>query len=131
MAFFDDVKSRFGTRKFVSQVGLSVGKIVQFTYDNEQKYALVLNPSWQGKMHALSLKVLSEATLEDIIQLVDNESDADIIYSKFKTSKFVVDRPYRTYLLNKISALREIYIKAPSQPTGEPDGKPTSRSEQT
>lgn len=112
MAFFDEASSRFGIRKFISQRTLNAGKIVQFTYEGEQKYALVLNPNWQGKMHALSLPALNETTLDEIFKLTDGINDPDAIYSKFKTSRFVSDRPYRTYLLNKVSTMREIYIKA-------------------
>lgn len=111
MAFFDEIASRFGIRKFVSQKKLDAGKVVQFTYNGEQKYALVLNPSWEGKMHALSLPSLNETTLEEIFKLTEGITDPDEVYSKFKASRFVSDRPYRTYLLNKISTMREIYIK--------------------
>jgi hypothetical protein len=125
MAFFDDLRSRFGIRKFTSRANLKPGTVLQFTYDGEQKYALVLNPEWEGKMHALSLPAVSEATLEEITKLVGNNKTPDAVYSTFKNSKFVADRPYRTYLLSKIKTLREIYIKSP--PVGDADAKPNVR----
>lgn len=125
MAFFDDIRSQFGVRRFTSQKGLTPGKVVQFTYDDEQKYALVLNPTWEGKMHALSLRSVNAGSMQEILSLVGSKQDPDQIYSLFKTSKFVADRPYRTYLLSKIRALREIYIKSPLM--GEADAKPTDR----
>jgi hypothetical protein len=104
-------KGTLGVRTFVSQKDLTTGKVVQFTYDNEQKYALVLNPNWEGKMHALSLGSLTPEKLGQIFKLIGDETDTQVIYDRFKNSNFVGDRPYRTYLLTKISTLREVFIK--------------------
>jgi hypothetical protein len=107
----DDIKRTLGVRSFVSRKDLTPGKVIQFTYDGEQKYALVLNPGWEGKLHALSLRDINLSDFKDMRKLVGDEQDGELIYSKFRTSRFVVDRPYRTYLLSKISTLREVYIK--------------------
>lgn len=100
-----------GRRSFTSSKDLVPGKVVQFTYEGEQKTALVLNPDWQGKMHALSLKVVDLNNIQELMNSVKSNTNPDIIYEQFKNSKYVADRPYRTYLLNKIRALREVYIK--------------------
>jgi hypothetical protein len=120
-----------GRRSFTSRRNLTPGKVVQFTYDGEQKTALVLNPEWQGKMHALSLKAIDLDSVQNMMERIDGITDPDVIYEAFRNSKYVMDRPYRTYLLNKISALREVYVKIPKPPTGEPDGKSTNRLEST
>ena len=117
MTFLDAYRQQLGVRRFVSRRDLIPGKVVQFTYDGEQKYAMVLNPIWEGKMHALSLQTFTPASLQEMFDLTKGESDERIIYDKFKNSPFVVERPYRTYLLNKMSTLREVYIKKAAAPT--------------
>jgi hypothetical protein len=107
----DDIKSTLGVRSFTSRLNLTPGKVIQFTYDGEQKYALVLNPEWQGKLHAVSLEDLDINQFVKIRKLVGDEKNGEVLYSRFKTSTLVADRPYRTYLLSKISTLREVYIK--------------------
>ena len=62
-------------------------------------------------MHALSLGSLTPEKLGQIFKLIGDETDTQVIYDRFKNSNFVGDRPYRTYLLTKISTLREVFIK--------------------
>lgn len=100
-----------GIRTFTSRGDLQPGKVVQFTYNGEQKYAIVLNPNWKDKMHAISLKALTPSTFIEIQKIINGEQDGQKIYDSFKSSTLVDDRPYRTYLLSKISTLREIFIK--------------------
>lgn len=100
-----------GTRQFISRRNLTPGKVIQFTYDGEQKHAVVLDPEWNGKMHALSLKSVNLTSLSEIFKLIEDATDGRIIYSKLKTSRFIENRPYRTYLLKKVSALREVYVR--------------------
>lgn len=107
----DAYKDIFGTRKFTSVSKLTPGTVVQFTYDDEQKHAVVLDPNWEGKMHALSLKNISPDDLRKfLIELVQITSKEEI-YSRYKNSPYTVNRPYRTYSLTKVSALREVYLK--------------------
>lgn len=107
----EGIRGTLGIRSFTSVERLDAGKVIQFTYDGEQKYALVLNPRWEGKLHALSLQDIDISKFIRIRQLVGDETDGEALYSKFKASTLVADRPYRTYLLSKVSALREVYIK--------------------
>lgn len=112
MDFIDDYKEIFGIRQFVSKRSLSPGTVVQFTYDNEQKYALILNPEWEGKMHALSLRFLSRESLIRLLKEIKELGDtAEALYDRYKVSEYAESRPYRTYTIGKISALREIYLK--------------------
>jgi len=107
----DEIKGTLGTRSFVSKKDLTPGKVIQFTYDNEQKYALVLNPEWEGKLHALSIQNLNISQFLEIVKLVGKDTDGKILYNKFRNSKLLMNRPYRTYLLSKVSTLREVFIK--------------------
>lgn len=107
----ESIKGTLGIRSFVSKQNLTPGTVIQFTYEGEQKYALVLNREWEGKLHALSLKNIDIAKFIQIRKLVGNETNGQSLYSKFKNSSLVADRSYRTYLLPKVSTLREVYIK--------------------
>lgn len=102
-----------GIRRFTSVNNLKPGSVVQFTYDNEQKYAIVLNPRFDNKMHALSLGNLSPSTVKHILENVQrlNTTNADVIYQFYKTSEYASSRSYRTYSVGKIKSLREIYLK--------------------
>jgi hypothetical protein len=107
----DEIRSTLGIRSFVSRKDLTPGKVIQFTYDGEQKYALVLNPGWEGKLHALSIKEVNLSKFIEIRKLVGSDTDGQLLYSKFRNSSLVADRPYRTYLLSKVSTLREVFVK--------------------
>lgn len=107
----DNYKDLFGTRRFTAISNLQPGAVVQFTYDGEQKYALVLDPEWQQKMHALSLKQLSEDSLKKLLSEVKNLTSREEIYDKYKSSQYTELRSYRTYSIKKIRALRVIYLK--------------------
>jgi hypothetical protein len=112
MDFIDSYKKIFGTRKFTSRTKLTPGVVVQFTYDGEQKYAVVLDPDWENKMHAVSLKNLSPDQLKNLLSELKGLNSREEIYSKYKTSQYTESRPYRTYIIKKISTLREIYLKS-------------------
>jgi len=107
----EQIRGVLGIRSFTSERFLTPGKIIQFTYDGEQKYALVLNPRWEDKLHALSIKDVDINKFVQIRELVGAETNGDVLYAKFKASTLVADRPYRTYLLSKVSALREVFVK--------------------
>jgi hypothetical protein len=111
MSLDPSYKEVLGTRKFASVGSLKPGSLIQFTYNMEQKHALVLNPNWEGKLHALSLVGLSPEDTKQILAEVSNLNNSADIYETYKNSKYTMGRSYRTYLINKISALREIYLK--------------------
>lgn len=120
MDFIDSYKELFGKRQFTSRTKLKTGMVVQFTYEDEQKYALVLDPDWENKMHALSLKVISPDALKSLLKEVSDLTTKEEVYDKYRTSQYVKERPYRTYTIKKISALREIYLKQkPTTPISE------------
>lgn len=105
-------KEILGVRKFTSVGNLKPGSIVQFTYDNEQKYALVLNPQFDNKMHALSLNAVSSTSITQLLEEVSKITNPDALYQTYKNSTYTVGRPYRTYTISKIKSLREIYLRS-------------------
>ena len=104
-------KDILGVRKFTSVTSLRPGSVVQFTYNNEQKYALVLNPQFNNKMHALSLSGLSSTDVKKLLQEIPKITNSEELYQTYKNSEYTVGRPYRTYTIDKIKTLREIYLK--------------------
>lgn len=55
---------------------LEAGSFIRFTYQGEKtdqpfKEALVLNPSWNGKMHGIDLKRLTPAEVEVLRAIMD------------------------------------------------------------
>lgn len=125
MSIDPSYKEVLGTRKFVSIGSLRPGSLIQFTYNKEQKHALVLDPNWNGKLHAVSLVGLSLEETKQLLREVSKISNSREIYETYKTSRYTVGRSYRTYTITKISALREIYLKTP-----EPTPTPTPISEE-
>jgi hypothetical protein len=107
----DAYKDLFGTRKFTSFSKLTPGAVIQFTYDGEQKYALVLDPEWQNKLHAISLKNLSTDQLKSLLGDLKKVSSREEVYANYKSSQYTELRSYRTYSIEKIKTLREIYLK--------------------
>lgn len=112
----DELRGVLGLRAFTSRNELTPGKIIQFTYDGEQKYAIVLNPEWEGKLHGLTLENVDISKFVEIRNTVGLDTDGKVLYTKFKNFKLLNNRPYRTYLLSKVSALREVYIKEEKLP---------------
>jgi len=125
----DAYKDVFGVRRFTTTEKLRAGSVVQFTYDNEQKYALVLDPEWEGKMHALSLKSFSRNSLEEFLESIKNINTREELYNTYKNSQYTDTRPYRTYTIDKMKALREIYLKPKVTP--KPTPSPTLTKQET
>ncbi len=82
-------------------------------------------------MHALSLQTFTPDSLQEMFDLTEGETDERIIYDKFKTSNYVEERPYRTYLLSKMTALREVYIKEPVIVKDVAGGTPVTQDRQS
>lgn len=87
------------------------GSVVTFLYENEQRYALVLDPYHKGKMHALNLELQTETELKDLLTKLDKTDNYDALYNKYFDSKYTKDRAYRTFLTDKVKDLKEVYLK--------------------
>jgi len=111
MGTLDAYKDLFGTRRFATRTKLNPGTVVQFTYDGEEKYAVVLDPEWDNKMHALSLRDISADQLKTLLSELQGLTTREEVYETYKSSSYTNTRPYRTYLISKIKSLRQIYLK--------------------
>ena len=87
------------------------GSVVRFLYENEQRYAIVLDPYHKGKMHALNLDLQNPTELKDLLTTLDKTDNYDALYNKYFDSKYTEDRAYRTFLTTKIKNLQEVYLK--------------------
>ncbi len=109
MRFLNDSSKKFGLRR--PYRGKDVGMVVEFVYENEKKYGLIVDPEWDGKMHTLKLDITNQKDLEELLLDLDRFSDYRDLLTKYQSSKYAPERPYRTYTLKKVSNLREIYLK--------------------
>lgn len=100
-----------GTGRFVSIQNIEEGDIIDFVYDNDRKYALVLNPNWNDKVHALKLERFDAESLIQILKEVKSIDNPSVLYDTFKDSKYVENRGYRTYKINKMSLIRKVFLK--------------------
>jgi hypothetical protein len=109
MRFLNESSKKFGIRR--PSAGKDVGMVVQFLYESETKYALIADPDWDGKMHAIKLEITNQKDLEELLTDLDRYDDYDAIVAKYTRKSYVPDRPYRTYLVDKVRNLKEIYLK--------------------
>lgn len=109
MRFLDTNTKKFGLRR--PPAGKEVGMVVKFLYENEPKYALILDPEWDGKMHAIKLEITTQKDLENLLTDLDRYDDYDALVAKYQQARYVPERPYRTYLTKKVRNLQEIYLK--------------------
>jgi hypothetical protein len=116
-------------RRFISQVALASGMLVEFTYrkmrDSTTKtyMGLVIDPNKNNYLHALLVDDLSDADLIRLVTTLGNltfdpsnraqpltDLKNDAAYKKYSSIKD--QRRYRTFLLSNISSLRQILIGA-------------------
>ena len=115
----------------IGKGSLQKGMIISFFYtdkdgNSSQEMAVVLNPSYQGKLHALSLKWFSRSDLNGLA-----ESTGIVIIPKYKVRGLLIPKlemtassnrfynsvlkgardVYRTYFLNKVSGATLIEYK--------------------
>ena len=99
-----------GTGKFISLRDLKAGYIIDFMYESDRKYALVLNPEWDGKLHALKIERFDTDSLLDLLKEIGEISESTLLYEKFKNSEYVENRGYRTYVLGKMTMVRRVFL---------------------
>ncbi len=115
LKYLHEHKPHFGTAYFVRFSDLGAGDVISFLYDGEMRWALVLDPDYQKKMHALTMGLLPRQTL--IEKVIDPMYDHGEPYSLYYRSLFKVAKGwdvYRTYDINKISQIRRMgyYLKS-------------------
>jgi len=108
---------------YVEPVGsvyeVEVGSVIQFMYDGRQKTVIVLNPEWNGKLHALRLREIQIQTMQRLLESIRPDREEKLVLNKYKESRYVKDRPYRTYIIDKISSVRKVEL-APDKPKPTP-----------
>jgi len=108
--------------RFISKDSMDTGDIVEFVYDTERKYMLVLSPEFEGKVHGVDLNQVSINDFTDMIrEYIDlgtvamkfdsDRVDPEMMYRRIKP---IVSRTrsYRTYLVEKITRTRSIKYEA-------------------
>lgn len=100
-----------GTGRLVSLRDVKEGDIIDFVYENDRKFALVLNPNWEDKVHALKLERFDTDSLKEILKEIKGIDDPTVLYDTFKNSKYVENRGYRTYKIDKMSLIRKVSLK--------------------
>lgn len=121
--YLNEHRTRQRSRIPIGKSSLQKGMIITFFYSDKegnssQEMAVVLNPSYQGKLHAVSLKWFSRGDLNDLADstglviipkykvrgLNIPKLEMKVSSNRFYNSKLKGDRKvYRTYFLNKVS----------------------------
>ena len=121
--YLNEHRTRQRSKVPIGKSSLQKGMIISFYYtdkdgNSSQEMAVVLNPSYHGKLHAVSLKWFSRGDLNDLaestgiviipmykvrglnIPKLEMKASSNRFYnSKLKGARNV----YRTYFLNKVS----------------------------
>lgn len=116
-------------RRFISKYSVKTGMMVEFSYTKRDSTTssytvLVIDPDRNGHLHGLLIGGLSDDELIKLSKEVGGEFNydpedrrapitqlqSDAAYQRFKNSGFSEVRRYRTFLLDKISSIRQILI---------------------
>lgn len=124
MRYVDINPDIFYVEPVASVYEVEVGSVIQFMYDGKQKTAIVLNPEWNGKLHALRLREIQMQTMQRLLESIRPDREEKLVLAKYKESRYVKDRPYRTYIIDKISNVRKVEL-APAKPKPTPTPKKT------
>jgi len=117
------------SRRFISQTSVQSGMMVEFSYTKKDsttsKYSvMVIDPDRNGHLHGVLIDDLSDEEILDFADQVGGKTSYDLneraqpltelrsdeAYDKYKSSKFSTNRRYRTFLLSKMTTLRQILI---------------------
>ena len=117
------------SRRFISKYNIKTGMMVEFTYtkldSTTSSYTvLVIDPEKNGHMHGLLIGDLSDQDLIRLSSEVGGTFEHDLAdrkapitdlqseaaYERFKSSGFSDVRRYRTFIVEKISSIRQILI---------------------
>lgn len=111
MNFLDMPSNTFEVVQSSTPAGLATGQVIRFDYSGQTKNALVLVGDWKGKLHALSLNEMSEASLKALLkELAENTSDALGLRNKYESSSYTKTKSYRTYSPEKISSVKIVRL---------------------
>jgi hypothetical protein len=114
--WLSDYYQAFRKPKLIAQNNLKFGDIITFTYKaklapeegTRLRWAFVLHPNWQGKMHALELTAISpQDAMKKFIPKMKEEQDPYKWYHDVPDVKELVKHRdcYRTYLVDRMSTV--------------------------
>lgn len=107
--YLQEHKPHFGTARFVSINKLASGDVISFMYEGEQRWVMVLDPDYNGKLHGLTLGLLPRNTL--IEKVIDPMYDHGEPYELYYKALFKVAAGwdvYRTFNIPKIRQIRRM-----------------------
>ena len=85
------------------------GDIINFLYDNKDRWVLVLQPNWKGKMHALTIDALTRNLLVRISSQAFTQSPPVFYKTYLSQNKIIKDaESYRTFEVRKIQSLKRV-----------------------
>lgn len=89
--------------------------VLRFVYDGTERFAIVLTPNWMDKMHAIQIKDIGPTKLIQLLEELKSFEMAapDEIQGAFTRTDYTDPRPYRTFKLDKMSQLTQIWLKHP------------------
>ena len=104
-----------GQRLYISPKDLTQGMVIQFGYESKhtvksrkgykQRYAVVFNANYDGKMHCVVLDMLPPSDLEQIMESLfrNPRGTAREIYYAYKAQRHIYDkRAYRQMFFKKL-----------------------------
>ena len=112
--FLNQHKPHFGVAYFVRHSDLGPGDVITFTYKGEMRWAFVLDPDFEGKCHALTLKLTPRQKLIDTV--IDGMFDTDKPKTLYYNRVYKIAKEwdsYRTYFVDEMQGIRRIpyYLK--------------------
>lgn len=89
---------------------ISVGDVIQFMYDGEQRTVYVMNPDWAMKLHGLSMKAIDRRTLMvEVVAKSDLYKSPQDFYTRVLSQGPVSKTDsYRTYDLRKMGNIMKV-----------------------
>jgi len=99
-----------------------------FAYKGERRYAFVIHPDWENKLHALDLKFVPRKFILEIANAPTDELTEHQLYQQYVQSGPIKKLDaYRTYDPIKITAMFKLpYNRIPQ---GDEVGEPTTPDE--
>jgi hypothetical protein len=88
---------------------LNFGDVIEFFYNNKPRLVFVMNPEYQGLLHALDMTFVSHLDLKDVIlPVMYTTDDPKMAYASTTTIKDLIDdtESYRTYTIRKMMSIQ-------------------------
>lgn len=94
--------------KILTPMQIKHGDVITFSYNNELKTVLVLEPKLKGMLHGLSLNAIPRKRFIPLLLSLPEIPSKLFYESKLKTGPDHNFHAYRTYFVNKIGTIHKI-----------------------